>query len=98
MEAGDLLFAAVAEAEGFQGAGTYCVDRAEIVTLAEQELAFFQRSPTLDDFIQCIHVFQVERQRQAQGGQAAVLAMGLVVWAQFDWLGHFQSILVGKHT
>ena len=60
VETGDLFFAAVAEAEGFQGAGTYRVDRAKIVTLAEQKLAFFQRTPAFDDFIQCIHVFQVE--------------------------------------
>jgi hypothetical protein len=93
VEARDLLFAAVAEAEGFQGPGTYCVDRAKTVTLAEQKLAFLERSPAFDDFIQCVHVFQVQRKRQAQGGQAAILAMGLVVWAQFDWLGHLNRSL-----
>jgi len=86
---GDLLFAAVAQAERLQGAGAYRIDRAEIVTLAEQELALLQRAAALDDFIQCIHVFKVKGQGQAQGGQAAILAVGLVVWAQFYWLGHF---------
>jgi len=93
VETGDLFFTAVAQAEGLEGAGAYGINRAEIVTLAEQKLAFFQRASAFDDLIQCIHVFEVERKRQAQGGQAAVLAVGLVVGAQFDWLGHLNRSL-----
>jgi hypothetical protein len=89
VEAGDLFFAAVAQAEGLQRAGAYCINGIEGVTLAEQKLAFFQRATTFNDFVQRIHVFQIQRKWQAERGQAAILAMGLVVSAQFDWLGHF---------
>ena len=97
MEAGELLFAAVAQAEGLQGAGAYCVNGIESVALAEQELALFQRAATFNDFVQRIHVFQIQRKWQAQGGQAAILAMGLVMSAQFYWLGHFFNPC-GKNT
>ncbi|MNE32491.1 hypothetical protein D3C80_1261060 [compost metagenome] len=89
VEAGDLLFAAVAQAEGFQGARAYCKDGIENVALAEQELAFFQWAATFDDVVQRIHVFQIQRKWQAKWCQAAILAMSLVMSAQFNWLGHF---------
>jgi len=89
VETGDLLFAAVAEAEGLQRARAYCIDGIKLVALAKQKLAFFQWAAAFDDVVQRIHVFQIQRKWQAEGGQAAILAMGLAVSAQFDWLGHF---------
>jgi hypothetical protein len=47
VETGELFFAAVAQAEGLQGAGAYCINGIEGVTLAEQELAFFSGRPRL---------------------------------------------------
>ncbi|MNH26425.1 hypothetical protein D3C79_864790 [compost metagenome] len=60
MEAGDLFFTTITQAEGFQRAGAHGIDRSEAVTLTEKKFAFFQRSPAFDDFIQCIHVFHVQ--------------------------------------
>src|SRR5450830_1436463 len=89
MKAGDLFFAAVTQAEGLQRPGAHGIDRAERVALTKQELAFLQWSATLDDFVQRIHVLQVQRKWQAERGQAAILAMGLTVGAQFHGVGHF---------
>ncbi|MNN11468.1 hypothetical protein D3C81_1244270 [compost metagenome] len=89
VEAGELFLTGVAQAEGLEGARTDCVDRIEGIALAEQKFAFFQRPATFDDFVQRIHVFQIQRKWQTQRGQAAILAMGLVMRAQFYWLGHF---------
>ncbi len=89
MEASELFFAGIAQAEGFQGAGAHGVNRVELVALAEQELTLFQRAASFDDFVQRIHIFQIQRKWQAQRGQAAILAVGLSVSAQFYWLGHF---------
>ncbi|MNI57620.1 hypothetical protein D3C73_1126920 [compost metagenome] len=89
VEAGELFFAAIAQVEGLQGAGAHGVDRVEPVALAEQKLALFQRASPFDDFVQRIHIFQIQRKWQTQRGQAAILAMCLGVSAQFYWLGHF---------
>jgi hypothetical protein len=89
VEAGDLLFAAIAQAERLQGARAYCIDGIELVTLAKQKLAFLQWATTFNDFVQRIHVFQIQRKWQAEGRQAAILAVSLAVSAQFNWLGHF---------
>jgi hypothetical protein len=89
METGELFFAAIAQAEGLQGAGAYCINGIERVALAKQEFAFFQRATTFDDIVQRIHVFQIQRKWQAERGQAAILTMGLVMSAQLYWLGHF---------
>ncbi|MNY81594.1 hypothetical protein D3C86_2232300 [compost metagenome] len=61
MEAGDLFFTAVAEAEGLQGAGAHGKYRIESVALTEQELALFQRAAAFYDVVQRIHVFQIQR-------------------------------------
>ena len=89
VETGDLFFAAIAEAEGLQCARAYCIDGIKLVALAKQKLAFFQWAAAFDDVVQRIHVFQIQRKWQAEGGQAAILAVSLAVSAQFDWLGHF---------
>jgi hypothetical protein len=88
VETGDLFFAGVAQAEGLQGAGAYCINGIEGVTLAEQELAFFSGRPRLT-ISSSASMSSRFRKWQAERGQAAILAMGLVVSAQFDWLGHF---------
>ena len=86
MEAGDLLFASIAQGKGLQGAGAHGEHRVEGIALAKQELAFLQRAAALDDAVQRVHVFEVQRQGQAQGGEAAVLAMGLVLAVHLDEL------------
>ncbi|MNZ90823.1 hypothetical protein D3C78_1097940 [compost metagenome] len=97
VEAGELFFTGVAQAEGLEGAGTDSVDRIEGIALAKQKLAFFQRPAALDDFVQRIHVFQIQRKRQAKRGQAAILAMGLTMSALFYWLGHFFNPCGNSH-
>ena len=89
VETGDLFFAAIAQAEGFQRARTYCINGLKLVALAKQELTFFQRATTFNNLVQRFHVFQIQRKWQAEGGQAAILAMSLAMSAQFNWLGHF---------
>src|SRR5476649_2050843 len=91
MEARELFFATVAQAEGFQGTGTHCVYGAKTVALTKQEFAFFQRATPFDDFVERVHVFQIQRKWQAEGSQAAILAMSRAVSAQLDWLGHHLS-------
>ncbi|MNC52618.1 hypothetical protein D3C75_1019750 [compost metagenome] len=97
MKTGDLLFAAIAQAEGLQGPGAYGVNRTENIALTEQELTLFQGTTALDDVVECVHILQVQRQWQAQRRQAAILAMGLCMGAQLNWLGHFFNPC-GKNT
>ncbi len=88
VEAGDLLFAGIGDAEGFQGAGAHGKDRAERIALAEQEFAFLQGTTALDDLVQRIHVFHGQRQGEAQRGQTAILAVCLGQCAHLDGFGH----------
>ncbi|MNT01914.1 hypothetical protein D3C72_1364010 [compost metagenome] len=89
VETGELFFTGIAQVEGLECAGAYRVNRVERVALAEQKLTLFQWAATFDDLVQRVHVFQIQRKWQTQRGQAAILAMGLVMRAQFYWLGHF---------
>ncbi|VTM19230.1 Uncharacterised protein [Pseudomonas aeruginosa] len=88
VEAGDLFFAGIGDAEGFQGAGAHGKDRTERIALAEQEFAFLEGTTALDDLVQRIHVFHGQRQREAQRGQTAILAVCLGQCAHLDGFGH----------
>ncbi|MCY1428367.1 hypothetical protein D9M71_442490 [compost metagenome] len=91
VETGDLLFAAIGDAEGLQRAGAHGEQRGEGVALAEQELPLLKWPATLDDVVQRVHVFEVQRQRQAQGGETAFLAVCLRQVARLD------GVLAGCH-
>src|SRR3990167_3556269 len=93
VEPGDMFFATVAQAEGLQRAGTYGEHRVEDIALAKQEFAFFQGTTALDDLVQRVHVFHIQRKRQAQGRQTAILAMSLMWRMQLDASGHRRRFL-----
>ncbi|MNP41008.1 hypothetical protein D3C76_1346840 [compost metagenome] len=96
METGDLLFAVVGDAEGFQRPRANGEDGAEHIALAEQEITLLQRTTAFDNLIQRVEVVAIEGQRKTQGGQAAVLAMRLRQRTQLDGFGHGLKSLSGE--